>query len=214
MTIKEDVFADLLDRIIRNQLPPGHRINEKELMAQYGIGRTPLREVFIELQKDKFIEIIPKVGTRVTQVDLHRIKELVYIRRELEGMVGELAARHITPFQLDRLKDILKTVEGFNPSDQDRLDCKKILSQCDMDFHHLLYDVCQNLSLRQMILKIQNQMMRFWFHINFFKEESLVELIELRQIIPAFENRDGDTARNIMRNHVDYLTNRIRNHLF
>ena len=43
---KDNVYNAIRTRIIVQDLPPGARINEKQLMDEYGIGKTPLREVF------------------------------------------------------------------------------------------------------------------------------------------------------------------------
>ena len=54
MADKEETYLSLRERIITNVLPPGHRLNEKDLMDEYGIGRTPLREIFFMLREEGF----------------------------------------------------------------------------------------------------------------------------------------------------------------
>jgi DNA-binding GntR family transcriptional regulator len=47
---KQAAYENLRYRIISQLLAPGEQLKDKELMEHYGIGRTPLREVFLELQ--------------------------------------------------------------------------------------------------------------------------------------------------------------------
>jgi len=63
MSLKKETYESLRYRIITNDFQSGQQLYEKELMQEYGIGRTPLREIFQELQRNGLIEIIPKLGT-------------------------------------------------------------------------------------------------------------------------------------------------------
>jgi DNA-binding GntR family transcriptional regulator len=63
--IKSEVYNQLKSKIIMQQLKPGEVLNEKQLMAQYVIGRTPLREIFTELQREGLIQRFPRSGTIV-----------------------------------------------------------------------------------------------------------------------------------------------------
>ena len=80
MTLKNDTYQSLKQRIITNDLHAGQQLYEKEIMQAYGIGRTPLREIFHELQRDGLIEILPKLGTKVVIMDLKVLRETVQLR--------------------------------------------------------------------------------------------------------------------------------------
>ncbi len=81
MALNKDIYENLRYRIITNELSAGQQLYEKELMQTYQIGRTPLREVFQELQRNGLIEIIPKLGTRVVTLDLRTLRETIELRR-------------------------------------------------------------------------------------------------------------------------------------
>lgn len=67
-------------------------------MAQYNIGRTPLREIFTELQREELIQRFPRSGTIVAPMDFNQLKEATEIRIPLEGVVGELLQNHVQKF--------------------------------------------------------------------------------------------------------------------
>ena len=56
MALKHEVYKDLQQRIITNDIAAGESLNVKGLMDHYQIGRTPLREIFRELQRDGLIQ--------------------------------------------------------------------------------------------------------------------------------------------------------------
>jgi DNA-binding GntR family transcriptional regulator len=69
-TLKEQVYQHVKYRIITQDLKPGQQLNEKDLMKRYAIGRTPLREILIDLQHDGLIQRFPRSGTIVAPMDL------------------------------------------------------------------------------------------------------------------------------------------------
>ena len=116
---KAEAYQSIRLRIITHDLPPGELLNEKSLMKEYQIGRSPLREIFIELQRDGLIQRFPRSGTFVTPIDLHLFKQIIEIRVNLEGLAGALAAERITEAELDVLKQILHKVKDLEGDDED-----------------------------------------------------------------------------------------------
>ena len=88
--LKKKVYEDIRYRIITQDLPPGELLKEKELMTYYGIGRSPLRDIFIELQREGLIRRIPRAGTWVAPLDMNFVKQIAEVRIALEGLAGEL----------------------------------------------------------------------------------------------------------------------------
>ena len=110
---KQIAYEKLRYRIITQQLAPGEQLKDKEIMELYGIGRTPLREVFLELQNEGLIKRVPRAGTWVAPMDLHFLKQVTEIRIGIEGIAGELSAERITENQLSDLQDILAKVASL-----------------------------------------------------------------------------------------------------
>ncbi len=108
---KEEAYEELRVRIITNGVAPGEILKEKDLMAQLAIGRSPLREILFRLQEENLIKPLPRLGYMVTTVDIFEVRELVELRRELEGFAGYLAAQRITTGQLEDLRTIIREAE-------------------------------------------------------------------------------------------------------
>ena len=75
--LKVEAYQNIRFRIITHDLRPGELLNEKNLMKEYQIGRSPLREILIELQRDGLIQRFPRSGTLVTPIDLHLFKQVI-----------------------------------------------------------------------------------------------------------------------------------------
>ena len=93
--IADRAYFELRDRIVTLQLPPGAPLIEDELMRELGIGRTPLREAVKRLALENLVEVRPRRGTYVTEVNVADIVHITEVRAELEGQAAQLAAMRI-----------------------------------------------------------------------------------------------------------------------
>lgn len=64
-TGKTALYEDLKRLILTMELDPDELLDEASLTAQYGLSRTPVREVFQRLAGEGYLEIVEKRGVRV-----------------------------------------------------------------------------------------------------------------------------------------------------
>ncbi len=208
---KREIYENLRYRIITNEFGAGQQLYEKALMQEYQIGRTPLREIFQELQRNGLIEIIPKLGTRVVSLDMRTLRDTIQLRRELEGLAAELAALHIEPDQFDRLRDLLQSASKVKTNSMDDL---KKLSDIDMAFHRIIYDASGNRQLREMIESLLYKMSMYWFQVGFSADEFREQFNELEELLQAIEKRKYTEAKEIMKRHIDHFSTVIKENIF
>lgn len=211
MALNREIYEQLRYRIITNELGAGQQLYEKELMQEYQVGRTPLREIFQELQRNGLIEIIPKLGTRVVTLDLRTLRETIQLRRELEGLAAELAALHIEPDQFKRLQVLIDSAAEVRDNSAAAL---QKLSDLDMEFHQIIYAASGNRQIKEMIASLLYKMSMYWFQVGFSAAEFREQFDELEEILVAIGNKDCQSARKIMRKHIDHFTRLIRDNMF
>ena len=95
----EQAYDILEEMIVTLVLPPGATLSESELIDKTGLGRTPMREALQRLSDVGLIDIIPRQGTRVTEIDVSDQLLLLEVRRELERLIATSAARRRTAEQ-------------------------------------------------------------------------------------------------------------------
>lgn len=208
---KIDVYQKLKFLIITNMIAPGEALNEKTLMAQYHIGRTPLREIFILLQNDGLIQMIPKLGTFVSKIDLQEIKESIEIRRGLESLVGLLATERISNKQLSALKKILVQMQELESRGSTSPEAWGAL---DTGFHDILYEATQNRKLKDIIKNLHSTVVRFWYHLGLGWEVFSGALDDFTKVVEALEKRDTLMARNALVNHIDRFVKNMKAKIF
>ncbi|MFT4307324.1 MAG: GntR family transcriptional regulator [Microbacterium sp.] len=77
MTHADEVYGILRGRIVAFELPPGSRISERTLAASLGYGLTPVRDALARLELERFVESVPRVGTRVTRLGVSDMLEIL-----------------------------------------------------------------------------------------------------------------------------------------
>jgi DNA-binding GntR family transcriptional regulator len=203
---KDETYKDLRYRIVTHELKPMEPLNEKALMDHYGLGRTPMREVLLQLQRDGLIQRFSRSGTVVSPVDIHIYKHNIEIRTVLEGLAGELAAARITAAELEVLAEILKRVSELEEQEHENL---KELMQCEFDFHTLIYEATHNPKLIDILHELQGVSARFWHYQIFSKQELLDQFIDHREVVDAFRKRDGQRAGETLKNHIQRVLKKL-----
>ena len=205
--LKAKAYLDLRYRIITHDLSPGQPLNEKELMNQYQIGRTPLREVLLQLQRDGLIQRFPRSGTFVTPLDLHLFRQVIEIRTNLEAFGGQLAAQRITEDELSVLRQILQKARELAEADGEDLDP---LTQCEFDFHDAVYEATHNQKLRDILHELHGISTRFWYYLVFDRDELLDQFNDHRKVLDALEKKDAQRAGEVMANHIQNFVDKVR----
>jgi DNA-binding GntR family transcriptional regulator len=203
---KDETYQDLRYRIITHDLKPMEPLNEKALMEHYDLGRTPMREVLLQLQRDGLIQRFSRSGTLVSPADIHIYKQNIAIRIVLEGLAGELAAENATAGQLDSLQQIIKHVDLLEEQESDNL---KELMQCEFDFHNLIYEATHNPKLINILHELHGVSARFWHYQIFSKQELLDQFIDHRKVLDALKKRDGSRAGGTLKHHIQNVLQKL-----
>jgi len=204
---KEEAYEELRVQIVTNGVAPGEILNEKDLMAQLAIGRSPLREILFRLQEENLIKPLPRLGYMVTTVDIFEVRDLVELRRELEGYAGYLAAQRITPEQLEDLRNIFREAEAETTPARN---VANISEYFDTRFHSLLYQAAGNQKLTKILQDLHIVMLRIWFHAGLGAIGFGHQAENLYTVLEALEQGNPQKARTAMEDHVDQYAAQVK----
>jgi DNA-binding GntR family transcriptional regulator len=204
---KEEAYEELRVRIITNGVAPGEILKEKDLMAQLAIGRSPLREILFRLQEENLIKPLPRLGYMVTTLDIFEVRELVELRRELEGYAGYLAAQRITTGQLEDLRTIIREAETETAETKE---VSNITEYFDTRFHSLLYQAAGNQKLVKVLQDLHIVMLRIWFHVGLDAISFAHQAQNFYEVLEALEQKNPEKARTVMEDHVDLYAAQVK----
>ena len=96
---------DFLRRsIVTLRLAPGMNLSESEIAEQLSISRTPVREAFIRLSEEGFVDIYPQYGTFVAPIRTKDVLHAQFVRVSLECALVREFARSATDAGLDAVR--------------------------------------------------------------------------------------------------------------
>jgi DNA-binding GntR family transcriptional regulator len=103
-SLADRAYAMLLDAIVSGQLPPGHRLRDKEVAEQLGVSRTPVREALRRLEDEGLVETARNAFTRVAPVRPDRIADAFPVVAALHGLATRLGVPALSKRDVARLE--------------------------------------------------------------------------------------------------------------
>ncbi|WP_147112912.1 GntR family transcriptional regulator [Tateyamaria sp. syn59] len=97
---------DLRARILTQDIAPGSDLDEARLAEEYGISRTPLREVLQRLAGGGFVRLEENRGAKVESMDFATMRVFFQTAPLIYCSVARQAAENRTSRQVADLKDI------------------------------------------------------------------------------------------------------------
>lgn len=102
------LYEALRRQILTAAIRPGEALPETRVAEQFGVSRTPVREIFQRLAEEGFLRIVPQVGTFVAPIRLDSVYDSQFVRETLECRAVALAATHATIADAARLRENLR----------------------------------------------------------------------------------------------------------
>lgn len=89
---KDIAFASLQERILKLELAPGTTLEEGPLCAEFGLSRTPMRELLQKLSGLGYITLSAGRGATVADINLQKIRQFFQAAPLLHALIARLAA--------------------------------------------------------------------------------------------------------------------------
>jgi len=190
-------YDNLRQAIVRGAIVPGTRLVESRIAGSQGISRTPVREAIHKLERERFVERLPRGGFSVLGLSRQDIVETFGIRSVLEGYAARMAALN---YRADDLKPLEVAIAEF-----ERLLVKKHLRrlpEVNTRFHDLLYALSRCPRLVAMIDALRDQIFRFRQIILRDERQARVSNEDHRLILDHIRRRDGEAVERLVREHI------------
>ncbi|MGH6880377.1 GntR family transcriptional regulator [Hypericibacter sp.] len=197
--LSASIYEELRERICLLRYPPGDVLRETELANEFGVSRTPVRQVLQRLEFEGFVETKNGVGTIVTGVDFKQFKDVYELRLRLCEMIGQLSARPCTDTDLSAMKALYERAQKLR-SNHDTEEFWRI----NHERQGIVGSLTTNAALRQVFDLFYYQTSRVWFRLaGEMWEEQVEELCtELTDIIRAMRSGDTQAIAYAERNHL------------
>ena len=158
-TLTEEAYRRLEEMIVTLDLAPGSVVSEAILSERIGIGTTPIREALQRLAREYLVQILPRRGVVVTNIDVRQQLQVLETRRELDRLIARLAARRSSPAERMRIGELADLMAQCMAAD----DVRGFLRQ-DGDLNVLAARAARNEIAANTVATLHSVSRRFWYY--------------------------------------------------
>ncbi|VCU68235.1 Putative L-lactate dehydrogenase operon regulatory protein [Pigmentiphaga humi] len=213
-TVRDQISDKLAYMIHSGLLRPGDELpSERELATTLGVSRETVRAAISMLQAWRMLEVSQGARTRVLgpgSVGVHdsvsilrdlgerSVEEVAEARAAVELQVIRLAARRITPAQLNRLDDLLADQAAM-------MDDPVRFQISDQEFHEVLYRACGNALLADVVFDFYGYALEH--RRNALRRPGAIShsVADHRAIVAALKSSDPEAAVAAMQQHLEQV---------
>ena len=198
-SLKDKVYRALKEAILSMNIygsPEEIRLDERQLSAQLGVSRTPIREAISRLEQEGFVRIVQRKGVFVVRKTKREIVEMITVWAALEGMAARLITQEATDAEIAELRRMFATFE--NNELRAHID---EYSETNIRFHQKILQMSKSELIGQLAENLFAHVRAI--RVRTISDSDRVErsIIDHMHIIEALEKRDTDMAERLVRQH-------------
>jgi DNA-binding GntR family transcriptional regulator len=190
------VFGWLKRRVVALPRNAGTFLTEGEVCRATGVSRTPVREAFLRLEADGFLQIVPKKGAYVPPITESDVEAIMQAR----GLVEDFCVRAAARLGGDLASELERRI-----AKQEKLRSGALaFIESDRDFHRVIVRAARNPVLADFYESLRDRQVRMGIHaIATSEQRSANVLAEHSAIVAGVRSGDPDQAAAAMRDHLD-----------
>jgi DNA-binding GntR family transcriptional regulator len=206
--MKKEVYQTILERILYMEYTPGQILNEKVLANEFGISRSPIKDVLNHLEWEQFVRVIPRTGSMVTEIEFSKVMNIYQVRFEIEAFEARLAGDRFSSKHIEKLKILYDSCTKLLHKEN-----HKALVKIDTSLREIIHDASGNPVLAKLSDRLYWQTFRLWFTIlntRNWHEEVTAVINELKDILESFSDDNIKKMDEIRKNHLTSHFERLR----
>lgn len=201
-SLTDVAYKELRKSILNGDLPPGRKLVVNELVDEWKISNTPIKEALNRLVAEELVEALPRRGMRVRKYNSQETQEIFEIRTLYEVHCCRVAAANAAsdPALVAELDALLAECARVMAGDADLLR----VFELDARFHTLVVSQCGNATLIKDFNRLHAHTLAIGMSLN--AEQPLRRWEETqdehRSIIDGIRSGSPDVAEAAMRAHL------------
>jgi DNA-binding GntR family transcriptional regulator len=190
-----DLIADALARrIVLGELPPGQKVGQDLVAAEFRASHVPVREAFRRLEARGLLISEPRRGVRVAPINPAAVREVTDMRAALEVLALRHASTRLTDADIETARQAI--------ADSDASGDLIIWEKANRHFHRAIVGPCAMPRLLRAIDELHEAGARFllaaWRDLDWQPRSDA----EHRAIIAKIVASDADGAAALLRDHI------------
>lgn len=206
-SLTDRAYQQIRNDILVGKMPPGHKLVVNDLVEEWKISATPIKEALNRLVTEELVEVVPRRGMRVKEYDAESVREIFEIRLMYELHCCRMAVERIDEHP-EVLEELTATLAKSRALIDDELN---FVASYHLDeiFHTLLVSLCDNRKMIREYDRLHANIITFSFfvrsHSPVWRQKATYE--EHENILKGLINRSADEMERAMRCHLENTAN-------
>lgn len=222
-TLSEKTYRELRRKVLTGELEAGAQLVNRTLAQAMEVSLAPVREAIHRLATEGLVEHVPGAGAFVRKSSPQDLEELYVLRETVESCAAAEAARNITQNQLDAIERVRVEFEVILTTirrQKSQMATEGMLNRwldCEERFHLIVVEAARNRLLAKVIedYTALGQVFGVQRHRAAILTLAVAEETcrDHAAIAGALRNRDANTARRLMGDHIQKGRKTVLDHL-
>ena len=191
----EDLIAGA---VVERLLTPGAHLQEIPIATELGVSRTPVREALQRLAARRLVDLSPRAGAYVTELDPVDVAEVYLCRSELYKLVVEQVANLATDEEIEDLSYLERKTRALAGVNSD-----KLYFQLNLEVHQKLVSLSGSRRYAELLNSLEDTTLRLRFillSVPDAVEESASRHSELVELVASRKPEEaGIVMRSLIR---------------
>lgn len=204
-TLKNKAYTVIKEKIMTCEYMPGDFINEKEIIQEINVSRTPIREAIILLEQEGLVSILPQRGVMVNRITLQDVIEAFQVREVIEPYALKHFGSRLDKETFKKYREMLSDPELLSDHEKGNL--------LDDEMHMSIVKAMNNHYFTDAINAIRVQTHRLRILSNRLGLRFIKTIDEHIEIIDAILAEKYDLAAELMSKHLAKAKEASINHV-
>lgn len=183
--------------IMEGAFPPGSHLADRTLCEQFGCSRSIIREAIRLLEAEGLVTVVPHRGPFVTYLTAAEAVQIYEVRAALEALAGQGFAERASDEERAALRRVFEELAGADATIGQRA-----LLEAKRAFYDVLLRGCRNAYVGRVLAQLLNRITQLRATSLSSPGRLPSTVRELRHILQAIDQRDGEGAAAACRDHV------------
>lgn len=195
LTLK--VYSGIKKKLIGLQYPPGSYIQEREVAEMFGVSKTPVREAFLRLSHEGWLNIGNRKKIQVRPVTMSDIEEIFEIRNLVEPFSFQWLLKNGEPRAIAGQADSILNAMTETPDD------KFSFTQLDIQFHSTVISCSGYNRINKFWTTVHEEAVRLGFMAMQGSSRFNEVLKEHARIVEALWDKDENKVLSAIGTHLE-----------
>ena len=200
-TLRYKALEAIKNKIFFFETMPGEKLSDKKLASEFCMGRTPVREALLVLERERLVQCHGKQGYFVRKLTRKEVDEYLAVRAGLEVFAVPLIVQNVTHRILEELRDNIEKAKRCVTNG----DFRGMIA-CNSEFHSTIYKTTRSDVFIEVISSLNDKF--YWLRapLGLAASEASpgIVLRDHNRIVDAIEEKHAKRLKRAIESHLDH----------